>query len=165
MRSVRINNLPTIRIKTRHKKCFKIMFIHFILPISLGTMIYLLFRPLHLTVFHWAETMGLYNFILSTRSLISFYSYIPEWVIYSLPNGLWSYSFMFFISFTWRDEKSLSKSIFIISVIVISVGSELGQLTGLIPGTFCLSDVFTYSFGLLLGYYYGSKYPKGGFCL
>jgi len=165
MQRLKISKLPTIRITPRYKKCLKIIAFHFILPISIGTMIYLLFRPLHLTVFHWAETLGLYNVILNARDLIDFYNYMPEWVIYSLPNGLWSYSFMFFISFIWGDVKSLGKIFFIFIVIALSVGSELGQLFNLVPGAFCLSDVFTYSVGLLLGYCYGSKYPKGGIIL
>ncbi len=141
---------------------FKIILTHFICPISIGSLIYLLFRPKHILVFHWAESLGLYSVILNARNLIDFNYYIPEWIIFSLPNGLWAYSFMFFISFIWRDSKSLGKTFFIVLVVILSLGSELGQLFDLVPGTFCLTDVAAYTAGLLLGYNYGSKYPKGG---
>ena len=143
------------------KKAFKLLFIHFIFPISVGTMIYLLFRPVHLNVFHWAETLGLYNVILNARNLIGFNHYMPEWFIYSFPNGLWAYSFMFFMSFIWGDVKSLGKTYFIVLVVALSVGSELGQLLSIVPGTFCLTDVFFYTFGLFVGYFLSKLYSKG----
>ncbi len=146
-------------------KYYKLILLNFILPISIGTLIYLLFRPLHLTVFHWVSTIGLYSSVIKARALFDIGYLIPGWVIYSLPNGLWAYSFMFFMSFIWGDVNSLGKILFIVLVAFLSVGSELGQLFGLIPGTFCLADVVTYAIGLLFGYNYGSKYPKGGFVL
>ncbi len=142
-------------------KYYKLLLINFILPISFGTLIYLLFRPLHLTVFHWANTIGLYSNINKTRALFDIGYLMPEWVIYSLPNGLWAYSFMFFMSFIWGDVKSLSKIFFIVLVVILSVGSELGQLLRLVPGTFCLTDMFFYTFGLFAGYLLSKLYSKG----
>jgi len=143
------------------KKAFQIFFLHFILPISIGTLIYLLFRPTHLTVFHWVERLGSYSLILKARVLFDIGYYMPEWFIYSLPNGLWAYSFMFFMSFIWGDAKSLSKTFFIVLVVVLTVGSELGQLLGLVPGTFCLVDMFFYTFGLFTGFFLSKLYSKG----
>jgi len=143
------------------KRHIKLLFIHFILPIAIGTLIYLLFRPMHLTVFHWAETLGTYSLILKGRELFNIGGYIPEWIIYSLPNGFWAYSFMFFISFIWGNTKSFGKTVFVVLVVVLSVGSELGQLLKLVPGTFCLTDMFFYTFGLVAGYYLSKLYSKG----
>ena len=143
------------------KKAFQLLFIYFILPISSGTLIYLLFRPVNLTVFHWAETVGLYSFILKARDLFNIGGYMPEWFVYSLPNGLWAYSFMFFMSIIWGDAKSLSKAFFIVLVVALTVGSELGQLLSLVPGTFCLTDMFFYAFGLFAGYYLSKLHSKG----
>jgi len=86
---------------------------------------------------------------------------MPEWLVYSLPNGLWAYSFMFFMSFIWGDVKSMNKTFFIVLVVVLTVGSELGQLLGLVPGTFCLADMFFYTFGLFTGYLFSKLYFKG----
>ncbi len=139
----------------------KLLFIHFILPISVGTLIYLLFRPVNLTVFHWSEKVGLYSYVLKARDLFNIGGYMPEWFVYSLPNGLWAYSFMFFIYIIWGDAKSSGKTIFILLVVVLSVGSELGQLLNIVPGAFCLTDVFLYAFGLFAGYYIGKLNYKG----
>jgi hypothetical protein len=131
------------------------------MPVATGTLIYLLFRPVNLTVFHWAETVGLYSFILKARHFFIIGNYMPEWIRFSLPNGLWAYSFMFFISFIWGGTKSYGKIFFVSLVVALSVGSELGQLLNLIPGTFCLNDVFFYTLGLFAGYYLGRLYYKG----
>jgi len=144
------------------KKTFKLLFVFFILPISIGTLIYLLFRPVNITVFHWAETVGLYSFILKARTLLDISYYLPEWFIYSLPNGLWAYSFMFFMSFIWGDVNSLGKTFFIVLVVALSVGSELGQMLNLVPGFFCLVDMFFYTSGLFAGYFLSKLYSKGG---
>ncbi len=143
------------------RKYHKLLLINFILPISFGTLIYLLFRPLHLTVFHWAQTIGMYSTVIKARALFDIGYLMPEWVIYSLPNGLWAYSFMFFMSFIWGDAKSLSKTFFIVLVVVLTVGSEVGQLLGLVPGSFCLADMLFYTFGLFAGYLLSKLHSRG----
>jgi hypothetical protein len=140
---------------------YKLLCLHFILPVAIGTLIYLLFRPVNLTVFHWAERAGLYSFILKARDLFNIGGYMPERFVYSLPNGLWAYSFMFFISLIWGNTKSFGKTFFVSLVVALSVGSELGQLLNVVPGTFCLYDVFFYTTGLSAGYYLGKLNYKG----
>ncbi len=147
--------------RVRTNKYYKLLLVNFILPISIGTLIYLLFRPLHLTVFHWANTIGLYSSVIKARALFDIGYLMPEWFVYSLPNGLWAYSFMFFMSFIWGDVKSMSKTFFIVLVVILTVGSELGQLLGLVPGTFCLADMLFYTFGLLAGSLLSKLYFKG----
>ena len=137
-------------------KYLVLVIIHFIIPITLGTFIYLLFRPESLLVFQWLQTLKLLDFVMIAREIIDVYDKLPNWIVYSLPNGLWSYSFMFFMALIWKDSKNYIKWFFILLVVGISLGSEFGQLTGLIPGTFCVVDVFFYSGGLAGGYLMGN---------
>lgn len=89
---------------------FKKVILNFILPITAGTIIYLLFRDKHLLVFHWADRVGVYLHILDARQLFAdLAKYLPHATIYSLPNGLWAYSFVFFISYIWRDDHGVIK--------------------------------------------------------
>lgn len=145
----------------RHAKYSKLILFHFILPISFGGLIYLIFRPMHLYVFYWVDMLGLNSLVLQVRDIFDIAHYLPAWIIYSLPNGLWAYSFMFFISFVWGHTNSIGKTFFIILVVILSVGSELGQLLGLVPGTFCLTDVVLYLLGLVVGYNLGLSYSYG----
>lgn len=141
-------------------KHFKMLFLHFILPISFGALIYILFRPMQIIVFQWINLLGFESQLLKARALFDISNHLPDWVVYSLPGGLWAYSFMFLISFIWGDEQRLGKKVFTIIVIILALGSELGQLFGVVPGTFCVADIVAYTIGLLLGYIYGSNYPK-----
>ena len=75
----------------------KTVIINFLVPVTLGSFIYILFRSKHLLVFHWFNSLGLYPVILTARQYFNIYEQIPAWLIYSLPNGLWAYSFMFLI--------------------------------------------------------------------
>ncbi len=144
------------------RKHCKLFIIHFVLPIAIGTSIYLIFRPMHLNIFNWVETFGLHSLVLKIRALlVNGYNYLPAWFVYSLPNGLWAYSFMFFISFIWRDAKGLYKVFFIFLVVALSVGYELSQLLSLVPGTFCLTDMFFYTYGLFAGYFLSKFYSIG----
>ncbi len=139
---------------------FKMIFLHFGLPISGGALIYILFRPMQIIVFQLLDLLGFESQIVKARALVDISKHLPDWVVYSLPGGFWAYSFMFFISFIWGDKKRLGKNVFTLLVVVLALGSELGQLFGVVPGTFCLADIATYAIGLLLGYIYGSKYPN-----
>ncbi len=150
-------------IKVATTQHFKVIIVNFVVPITVGAFIYLLFREKHLLVFHWLNALGLYPAILNARQhIIS--DRLPAWVIYSLPNGLWSYSFMFFISYIWRATKATERNYFVFMVLAISLGSEVGQLLGIIPGTFCFEDFVVYILGLLLGFYLGNKLPKEAIC-
>jgi len=152
----RDGNVRTAKIKQHLKTAL----IHFVLPVSLGSLIYLLFRSKHLLIFHWFNALGLYPAILAARQHIIIFEQTPSWLIYSLPNGLWAYSFMFFISYIWSGTKAPARYLFIFMVLTLSLGSEIGQLLGTIPGTFCFEDLIVYVLGLSLGFYFGNKMPK-----
>lgn len=53
-----------------------------------GGFIYLLYRSLTLRMFSWLKTLGLYQMVLSWRESLGL-CHLPNWVIYSLPDGLW----------------------------------------------------------------------------
>jgi hypothetical protein len=62
-------------------------------------------------------------------------------VIYSLPNGLWVYSFVYSISLIWIHEKHIIKYFWITLVLILAIGSEIGQGIGFVPGTFDYIDL------------------------
>lgn len=145
-------------IVVRGLSCFRLFMASVFLPVAIGTMIYLLFRPTNLTVFHWADAIGLYKYVIAVRDYTDISHLLPAWIIYSLPNGLWAFSFMFCISFIWGSNRCIEKLAFLLLVILLSVGSEMAQLFIIIPGTFCYSDVLFNSVGVISGYYCGQIY-------
>jgi hypothetical protein len=140
----------------------KTVLVHFIGPITIGALIYLIYRPQHLKVFHWINSLGWYDHVVNTRELINTINFMPKWVIASLPGGLWVYSFMFFISYIWGTQKRVEKTVFVLIVVVLSLGSELGQYLGFVPGAFCLTDMGIYTIAVLFGYYQGQLNSQGG---
>ena len=117
------------------------LFLHGFLPVFLGGLIYIIWRSTSLLMFSWFDGFGLTSHINVLRN-ISFA--VPEWVIYSLPSGLWIYSFSFILIYIWHDAKSKSKYLWMSLAPIIALSSELGQLIGVIPGTFDLADIALY---------------------
>jgi len=128
-----------------------------VFPILIGFGIYLLMRPYNLRFFSWLENTGIMWLIEWLRANVGEWLYLvlPEWVVYSLPNGLWSYGFMFTVVYIWRESKSGVRWFFVLAVVILSYGYELGQYIGVIAGTFCIVDLLFYSLGLIGGYVRG----------
>lgn len=86
------------------------------------------------------------------RSLAKKYiTIIPNWIIYSLPDGLWVYSFSAMLYLIWRENFKITQKIFFFPFIVLC-GMELLQLIKIINGTFDIIDIFTslIMYGLLI---------------
>ena len=113
----------------------KRFFLHVILTMFIGGVIYVLFRSDTLLMFRWFEFFKLDKLIYSLREYTFYYrKYIPESVLFSLPDCLWVYSFTMFLSF-------YLKNIFLIMIPCIgSVLTEIGQLW-FVPGTFDILDI------------------------
>lgn len=105
------------------------------LTLLLGILIYLLFRP---------DNLIYNNFFSSPIKLsIGINSKLTNFLIYSLPNGLWSLSYSQLI-FHINKVKSL-KTILLSSVMVfLGISIEILQIQGFINGTFDFYDIFSY---------------------
>lgn len=112
-----------------------------LLPLWIGGLIYLSFRPRNLMMFHVAESMGLTPWIVQLRSAVNpSRVYLPDWIIYSLPHSLWTISMLFFLHWIWGDNKCQFNK-WIVVAAAITGGSELLQGVGLLPGTFSWCDL------------------------
>jgi hypothetical protein len=121
-------------------------------------MIYFLFRasePLFMKWIHGIGTDSWFSFI-RLRS-VSFGQSLPEWIVFSLPNGLWAFAFALLITSIWAGSHSWLRIIWMASIPVIVVGFEILQGTGTIPGVFCMQDMAFGIAGLLIGILVGTK--------
>lgn len=132
-----------------HSKSYLIVW--HIASLLLGGVIYILFRVSSLRMFSWFETIGI-NLVESNlrKNSILIAQYFPDWFLYSLPDGLWIFSYVCLMFCIWR--KSISKqNIFWISIVPLTaVGSEFLQIFGLVQGTFDMVDVLCYLIGFIL---------------
>lgn len=107
----------------------KVVF-YVLMPLLLGGFIYLAARPTALTFVNYSP-------FLWTKSLLN-------WVVYNLPDGLWSYAFMSFTLILWQKNDSLNAKLWLIIAFSLGVSLEIGQYFHVISGTFDWFDILTY---------------------
>lgn len=119
-----------------------------LLSIIIGGLIYLLFRPETLTMFSWLKAIGAEDSIHSARlNNKHLATTIPDWIVFSAPNGLWVFSFGLIMTFIWGGNRC-SQGVVLTTVVFISgMASELLQISKLIPGTFDYFDLLAYAAG------------------
>jgi hypothetical protein len=126
-----------------------------------GGIIYVLFRSSEPVFFSWIRSAGLESWLSFVRnSSLSLNRFLPEWVIYSLPNGLWAFAYAMLITGIWAESKSRLKYFWMASIPVLVIGFEILQGTGIIPGTFCLYDIAFGTAGIISGVLSGTIITK-----
>jgi len=121
-------------------------------PVVLGGLIYIIFRTEKLLMFHWFEYLRLSDEINLIKNLRNIYSF-PGWFIYSLPDGLWVFSYTALSLEIWKFSITRRSFFWIFSIPIVAVLSEFLQLFRIIPGTFDLIDVMFYLLGIILPFY------------
>jgi hypothetical protein len=75
----------------------------------------------------------------------------PDWMVYSLPNGLWAFAYALIITRIWGRNKSWPRIIWLASIPALVLGFETLQFWGIVHGTFCLQDLALGLTGIILG--------------
>ena len=123
-----------------------------IVPILVGGIVYLTWRSPRLLMFAWMEHLGLASFVLELRVLGAPLSpFVPDIVRFSLPDAAWAYAATSWLTYLWRWQQHPLRWIFITFGPVAVLGGELGQLVGLVPGTFDVHDLWLSAIGAALG--------------
>lgn len=128
---------------------FKPLLLHGLLPVFIGGMIYIIWRSTTLWMFDWFAALRITGLINALRMLAF---PVPGWFIYSLPSGLWLYSFSFSLNYVWVDAKTPYRFFWLALAPVAAIGSELGQLAGFVPGTYDHADLGLYVVALTLSF-------------
>ncbi len=120
--------------------------------VFLGGLIYILFRPTEPLFFNWFSTVGTEILLNAVREKsLSINSFLPDWMVYSLPNGLWAFAYTLIILRIWKGSHSFIKYFWFLSIPILVFGFEVLQLTGGQRGTFCWSDLAWGALGITLG--------------
>jgi hypothetical protein len=114
--------------------------IHVLAPTVTGGLIYVLFRDRSLLVFSWIDAIGLGDLTTEARAGVQGFT-LPAFVRYSLPDGMWVYATTSWMSLLWSHPRPISALPWMFCGIALGAGGELGQLVGLIPGTFDSADL------------------------
>jgi len=120
-----------------------------ILPLLAGSLVYIGWRPKSLIMFSWFESMGVAGFIFQLREILSDYS-LPNWVIFWLPNGTWTFAFTASLAFIWLNSNLRIKYLWLLIPLLLGIMMEIGQFWALLPGTFCWGDLLAHITGGVL---------------
>jgi len=122
------------------------------LAVFTGGMIYVLCRPLDYSFFQWIRSMGFDGALYFLRvHILPIGRQLPEWIIFSLPDGLWAFAYTLLILTIWAGSHSILKYVWYATIPILVMGFELLQGTGIAGGTFCTNDIILDTSGLLAG--------------
>ena len=117
----------------------------------LGCFIYISFRQDTLKMFSWFDSINLSAAISELRLFtVPLSDHLPNWFLYSLPDGLWLFSYLSILLVVWDNVISKHNIHWLLLVPTIAIVSEIGQLFGIIPGTFDIVDLTFYLGGTIL---------------
>lgn len=127
------------------------------LPLIIGGFIYLGFRSTSLLMFKYFKFLGMQQAIEKLRVFVNPLSDgLPEWVIFSLPDGLWTFAFVAYI----LQVNGGRPSNWLALPVIFSIGVELAQMTQYVPGTFDYIDLIISILALALSYNLNKKKYK-----
>ena len=127
----------TLTLNSTAKNCLGAMLI------VIGCLIYLLFRSKTLYIYLWCKSLGLSALIDKLRFAVFDWS-VPDFIKYSLPDGLYCAAYLFIMDAIWHDEKNKVKYLLMFIVPIITVTSEILQIFNIAPGTFDIMDLVCY---------------------
>ena len=123
-----------------------------IVCLTIGSMIYLCFRSESLLMFQWAHAAGLSEGMQLIRDASRpFRQTLPSWSNYSLPYSLWVLSYMFAQRAIWHNSDNLGSCLWILSVPILAITSEVAQALQIIPGTFDRVDLAMLATAAIIG--------------
>jgi hypothetical protein len=142
-------------------KHYRISLLLSISALLLGGTIYISFYSSQPVFFGWIRAAGLENWLVQTRQhSLAASPKLPQWVIYSLPDALWSFAYSVLITGIWIRNKSGLKYFWMSTIPVLVIGFELLQYGGIVKGTFSFLDIAFEISGILVGIYTGIKITK-----
>lgn len=129
--------------------------------ILLGGFIYIYLRPSESIFMQWARIArldGILHLVKPERPISG--TVLPQWLVYSLPSGLWAFAYSLVISFLWAGKKHWIRYFWLSTIPLLVFGFEILQLSGTIPGTFSISDLVLGCLGSGAGVFVGIKRLK-----
>ena len=112
-----------------------------IILVSIGGCIYLMQRTTGLLMFRIIDFLGMTDVVATLRTYAMQW---PEFVVFSLPGGLWSASYVLLADAVFAGQSNLIRLSWGSLIPMIGVVSELLQAMGLCPGTADWQDAVCY---------------------
>ncbi len=91
-------------------------------------------------MFTWLEILGFEKIVMSLRKTFGIFE-PSEFVIYSLPNGLWILSITILLLIIWKDYYKTNFKFYFTCLFLLVILPETLQFFKIISGTFDLVDL------------------------
>lgn len=121
------------------------MFLYALLPLLFGAIIYGFFRKI-VWLNACVPLIQVEDIILGQSSLES---WMIHFIIYTLPDAIWSFSLVIFVSALWINKES-NCLLWIFFGLLLGTSFEIGQFFGLFNGYFCTDDLVASAIASLL---------------
>jgi hypothetical protein len=132
-----------------------------ILSILFGGVIYIAFRSSSIILFKWIDYIMLIDPVENLRIVtLPYNEYLPDWFLYSLPDGLWMFSYSCIVLVIWERKITKYSLLWLLSLPMISILFEVLQYYDYFNGTFDIIDIIFYIFGSLLPILINKKTKK-----
>lgn len=124
--------------------------VHVIIPLIIGGLIYISLRSKTLRFFYWIDKIGFSDSVNEIRATAYPCKEIfPNWVLNSLPDGLWVYSCTSFYLIIWKDQINKAKYWLLIPLL-FGCFVELAQAMKIFEGTYDPIDLFFGVFAIII---------------
>ena len=117
--------------------------------LSVGAGIYICFRATELRFFHIFPDGKLPVWLTNIREWLA-KTNVPEWIRYSLPDGLWLLSYLLFMDLIWDEGMKPWKLFFLVMLPLGTLIAEILQMFHVIPGTGDLFDLIFYLIAIII---------------
>ena len=117
-----------------------------------GGSIYVFLRPGSFVFHRWLQPVGMEGIVERGNSISrGIADNLPDWLLYSLPDGLWAFAYALLITGIWAGSSSPLRFFWYASIPVLILGFEFLQALEMIPGTFSITDLIFSMGGIGMG--------------
>lgn len=124
------------------------LFFYVFLPLLVGFIIYVFFRKPGLLLDHWFPFMDALRPEMPYRLGNSRFA---EFVLFQLPDALWTFALMYVFLVIWKDAKNSMKFLWVLVAVLFIYGIEFSQYLG--SGTFDILDLIAITVAMGLAFY------------
>lgn len=114
-----------------------------LMPVLLGGLIYLLYRPKNIILFEVLNKLGGSTTVDMVRNKAE-HVHLPDFVVYSLPAGLWTASYLMAMYLCTTQLNKKMRLSLALPLPISAVVLEVLQQFGLCPGIFDICDLLCY---------------------
>ena len=111
--------------------------------ITCGGLIYIAYRPKTLMLFQLADDLFLSKIVDNLRE-VALAIHLPDFMVYSLPAGLWTASYLLIMFYLTRKCYRPTRMKLSLPLPISAVVLEVAQCFSLCPGTFDILDLVCY---------------------